>query len=130
MPKSPAFIRIKAQVLQVVAAIPRGRVSTFHSIGEHLAVMPRHVAYILAQLDAGEKVVYPWHRVVSRDGSLGTLKQGPDGRTQAEMLRDEALTVSDNTLTSGLVRVLIPAGELKSGIARQVRASDASSKSR
>jgi methylated-DNA-protein-cysteine methyltransferase related protein len=56
MPKSPAFIRIKADVLKIVTAIPLSRVTTFRSIGEHFDVMPRHVAYILTMLSPEEKV--------------------------------------------------------------------------
>jgi len=41
MAKSAAFLRIRQQVLTLVAAIPPGRVCTYQSIGDHLAVMPR-----------------------------------------------------------------------------------------
>jgi methylated-DNA-protein-cysteine methyltransferase related protein len=130
MPKSPAFIRIREQVLHVVAVIPEARVSTFQSIGEHLAVMPRHVAYILAQLTPGEKMVSPWHRVVAHDRSLGVPKQNPDGRSQSELLKDEGVLVSANKLAAGFSRLLIPAGELQSGVAKQVRPNDLPKKSR
>lgn len=77
MPKSPAFIRIEDQVLQIVAAIPEARVSTIQWIGEHLDVVPQHVAYILAGLSPNEKIFYPWHRVVPHDGGLGAVKPMP-----------------------------------------------------
>lgn len=121
MPKSPAFIRVKEQVLQIVAAIPEARVSTFQSIGEHLDVVPRHVAYILSQLSPNEKTFYPWHRVVSQDGSLGAAKRNPDGRSQADLLADEGILIADNRLALTLSRVIVPAGELQSGIAKQTR---------
>jgi alkylated DNA nucleotide flippase Atl1 len=82
MAKSPVFARIKMQVLDIVATIPETRVSTYQSIGEHLDVMPRHVASILSQLPPNEKMVYPWQRVVSGDGSLGVVKKGPDGKVK------------------------------------------------
>jgi len=71
MAKSEAFARIKDQVLRIVATIPESKVTTYQSVGEHLAVMPRHVAYILSQLDDSTKLDLPWYRVVSADGSLG-----------------------------------------------------------
>lgn len=130
MAKSPAFIRIKEQVLQIVSAVPEARVSTFQSIGEHLDVVPRHVAYILAQLSPNEKVFHPWHRVVSHDGSLGAAKSNPDGRTQADLLRDEGILVVANKLAMTLARVVVPAGELQSGIAKQTRPAQLPTSSR
>ncbi len=41
MAKSEAFARIKDQVLRIVAVIPESKITTYPSIGEHLAVMPR-----------------------------------------------------------------------------------------
>jgi methylated-DNA-protein-cysteine methyltransferase related protein len=125
MAQSPAFARIKAQVLEIVATIPPSKISTYQSIGEHLAVMPRHVAYILSQLPPNEKMVYPWHRVVSGDGTLGVAKKGPDGKTQAEMLRDEGILVSQNSIATEMTRVLVLAQELPSGIGKQTRPADA-----
>lgn len=91
--------------------------------------MPRHVAYILAQLTPSEKLIYPWHRVVAHDGSLAVSKQNPDGKSQAELLKDEGVLVSANKL-SAFPRLLIPAGELKSGVAKQIRPNDAPKKTR
>jgi methylated-DNA-protein-cysteine methyltransferase-like protein len=121
MPRSPAFVRIRAQVLQVVAAIRPGRLCTFQSIGAHLDVAPRHVAYILSQLDPAAKLEYPWHRVVSADGSLGALKRAPDGRTQAELLADEGVAVQGNTVGRDLAGRFIPAGDLDHGLRPQQR---------
>jgi methylated-DNA-protein-cysteine methyltransferase related protein len=125
MAKSAAFARIKSQVLEIVASIPESKISTYQSIGEHLAVMPRHVAYILSQLAPNEKMVCPWHRVVSGDGTLGVVKKGLDGKTQAELLRNEGLLVSQNKLTTEMARVFVPAAELPSGIGQQTRPADA-----
>lgn len=94
-------------------------------MGEYLDVMPRHVAYILSQLSEPEKFVYPWHRVVSADGSLGTLKQNPDGTSQAELLRAEGLIVSGNRIAYGFQEVFVPAEGLPSGLTRQKRPVDA-----
>jgi methylated-DNA-protein-cysteine methyltransferase related protein len=124
MAASPAFARIKAQVLEIVATIPESKVSTYQSIGEHLAVMPRHVAYILSQLPDIEKLVYPWHRVVSGSGALGVVKKGPDGKTQAELLQEEGILIKQNAVAE-LSKLLVSAQELPSGIGKQVRPADA-----
>ncbi len=124
MPTSPAFIRIKAQTLQIVAAIPASRVCTYRAIGAHLDVMPRHVAYILTMLEPVEKLEFPWFRVVGDDGALGALKRNADGRTQAEMLADEGLVVSNNSLAISMGHALIEVQALNSGVDQQTRLVD------
>jgi 6-O-methylguanine DNA methyltransferase, DNA binding domain len=93
-------------------------------MGEYLDVMPRNVAYILSRLADSEKVVYPWHRVVSGDGSLGTQRKNPDGTSQAELLRAEGVLVSGNKLGPNFDQAFIAAEELPSGLARQKRPPD------
>lgn len=125
MPSSPFFARIREHVLQLTAAVPEGSICTFQSIGEHLDVMPRHVAYILSQLDDHEKFVYPWHRVVGGDGSLGSPKRNPDGTSQADLLQAEGLLVSRNRVASPFASVFVAAGQLPSGLPRQTRPAEA-----
>jgi methylated-DNA-protein-cysteine methyltransferase-like protein len=125
MPPSPHFARIRAQVLQLTAAVPEGRLCTFQSMGEYLDVMARHVAYILGRLEDNEKFVYPWHRVVSADGSLGAPRKNPDGTSQAELLRAEGILISDNRVETGFERAFMPAERLPSGLQRQTRPADA-----
>lgn len=120
MPKSPAFLRIRDQVLRIVNCIPASRLCTYQAIGEHLDVMPRHVAYLLSQLPDHEKLRHPWHRVVAGDGTLGTPKRGGDGRTQAELLADEGHVVSHNAVVF-FDRAVMPVADLKSGIEKQTR---------
>ncbi len=121
MTGSPAFARIQAQVLQTVASIPPGRLCTYQAIGEHLDVMPRHVAYILSQLDDSSKMVYPWHRVVAADGRLGTPKQGPDGRSQASLLQEEGIGVAAGRVSAPLERHALSPAALDHGLPRQLR---------
>jgi methylated-DNA-protein-cysteine methyltransferase related protein len=125
VPTSPFFIRIREHVLQLTVAVPEGRVCTYQSMGEYLDVMPRHVAYILSQLEEHEKFVYPWHRVVGGDMSLGVLKKNPDGKSQAELLIAEGISVSGNKVLSSFEQVFVAAEQLPSGLARQKRPADA-----
>jgi methylated-DNA-protein-cysteine methyltransferase related protein len=81
MAGSPFYTRIKGDVLAIVSAIPKGKVCTFSSIGEHLDVVPRHVAYILSTLEPLETLQYPWHRVVGNDGNLGKPKSADTGKS-------------------------------------------------
>ncbi|MCP9833424.1 MULTISPECIES: MGMT family protein [unclassified Cyanobium] len=121
MAKSEAFARIKGQVLRIVATIPESKLTTYQSIGEHLAVMPRHVAYILSQLDDGAKLDVPWYRVVSGDGRLGASKRGPYGDSQAQLLEREGIAVVGNAVQPSLEAFFLPCQELGHGIPRQER---------
>ena len=94
-------------------------------MGEHLDVMPRHIAYILSQLEDNEKFVYPWHRVVSGDGSLGSPKSNPDGTSQADLLRAEGIPVTGKRLATNFELVFMAAEQLPSGLPKQRRPSDA-----
>jgi methylated-DNA-protein-cysteine methyltransferase related protein len=125
MPKSPFFIRIKADVLKMVASIPPGKITTFHSMGEHLDVMPRHVAYILSTLEPLEKIQYPWHRVVGEKGDLGKLKRSELGEPQSELLRAEGILVSKNSISDNFAAVFVAADQLNSGIKKQSRPANA-----
>lgn len=54
------------QVLHHVEAVPRGRVTTYGAIADHLGGGPRQVASVLARDGGG----VPWWRVVRADGTL------------------------------------------------------------
>ncbi len=125
MASSPYFARIRKHVLQLIAAVPAGRLCTFQSIGEYLDVMPRHVAYILSQLEDTEKLAYPWFRVVGEDATLGAPKMSPDGKSQADLLSAEGIVVRANRIVSDFDRLRLSAEDLESGLARQKRPADA-----
>jgi methylated-DNA-protein-cysteine methyltransferase related protein len=125
MAKSPFFARIKQDVLKIVAVIPEGSVATYHEIGEHLDVVPRHVAYILSTLEIAEKEKYPWFRVVGESGKLGARKTGENGESQAELLEHEGIAVEGNRICGELAKLQVTVGKLKSGVPKQVRPPDA-----
>ncbi len=87
--KPVPFAVIRAEVLGFVASIPEGRFSTYGSIARQLGVNPRHVAAVLARLDAEESLSLPWHRVVAAEGRLSQgmteeLRAEQRGRLEAE----------------------------------------------
>jgi methylated-DNA-protein-cysteine methyltransferase-like protein len=91
MAKSPAFARIKSDVLAIVAAIPKGRVASAADLGRQIDVPARHVAFILTTLDEGERAVTPWWRVVADGGAIGRHKRRED---HIAGLRRDGVTVS------------------------------------
>ena len=83
--------------------------------------MPRHVAYILSQLDDVDKLEYPWHRVTGDGGSLGVIKRHTDGRPQEKLLTEEGHRVEGDEIASRFVDVFVEASALDSGVPQQTR---------
>ena len=70
------------QVLRVVEAVPRGRVTTYGTIAEHVGTGgPRLVGRVLSH----EGGPVPWWRVVRADGSLPPCH---DGEARAAYLEE------------------------------------------
>src|SRR5262245_5046092 len=86
--------RFKGPVLAVLAAIPEGRVTTYGTIGRHLGLTARQVAFTLATLTAEESGRLPWFRVVAANGVVSTTKLGAVGRRQIARLRAEGVAVT------------------------------------
>jgi methylated-DNA-protein-cysteine methyltransferase-like protein len=87
-------VHFKSRVLTVVAVIPEGRVTTYGTIGRHLRLTARQVAYILATLTAEESERLPWFRVVAANGVVSSSKLGAVGRRQIARLRAEGVAVT------------------------------------
>jgi methylated-DNA-protein-cysteine methyltransferase related protein len=115
MGNSAAFIRIKNQVLIMTSHIPAGYVSTYRSLGEHINVMPRHVAYILTMLSVEEKDRIPWYRVVSDSGAISAPKTSK-ALEQIEKLTAEGIEIDRSKQISDFNLVFIAAANLGSGI--------------
>lgn len=104
-PKSPAFARIRAEVLAAACAVPRGRVTTYSAIAEHLEVVPRHVAFVLAGLKDAEVEAIPWHRVVAADGALRQSSRA-GLRRQKERLAAEGVAVARGPRIADFARLV------------------------
>jgi methylated-DNA-protein-cysteine methyltransferase related protein len=120
MPKSAAFARIKNQVLTITSSIPSGRICTYSSIGLHLDVMPRHVAYILTMLSPEEKDGIPWQRVVADGGAISAPKTAKAAE-QIEYLATEGIEVNKAKKIIDFEAVFIAAADLDSGIEQPYR---------
>lgn len=80
---------VRPMVLQVVAAIPRGKVATYGQVAA-MAGMPqqsRMVGRILSQLPNGSKI--PWQRVINSQGRI----TNPNPGRQAERLASEGVSL-------------------------------------
>jgi len=61
-------------VKAILSLIPVGKVTTYGSIANLLGIHPRLVGRLMALND--EPIIYPCHRVVASDGSLGGYSMG------------------------------------------------------
>ena len=95
MTQSKAFQGIRSDVIKIANAIPPGKVTTFGAIGEYMTVMPRHVAYVLSQLQPHEQDEVAWYRVVGASGSLGKNKADARGQRQSDWLGQEGVGTGD-----------------------------------
>ncbi len=99
MTGSPSYAHIKADVLAVITTVPRGKVTSFTAIAKCVGILPRHVATIIAGLDASEIERVPWHRVVADGGAIG---RHPRRDEQMRRLRADGLPVSPVGIVGGL----------------------------
>jgi alkylated DNA nucleotide flippase Atl1 len=103
MPRSPAFARLKRDLLRLVDAIPPGRVTAMDELARAINVPVRHVAYLLATLDEAEQARHPWHRTVGRDGRW--THRHPGG---IERLAEEGVGVSGGVVAGWPAIVCTP----------------------
>lgn len=80
------------KILQAVAAIPKGYVSTYGKVAE-LAGLPRHarlVGNVLKKLPQNSTI--PWHRVLNSQGKLSFPEGSEPWRQQKGRLEQEEIT--------------------------------------
>ena len=82
MRESVGLMQIRSRFLEVVAAIPEGRVTTYGTIAQHLQVTARQVAFLLATPTEKESKRLPWFRVVAANGVVSSTKLPSVGRRQ------------------------------------------------
>src|SRR5262249_20939481 len=110
MPRSPAFLRIRANVMAVIHEVPAGRVTTYGTTAEYLGLTPRDVARVLAGLSETESEGLPWYRVVAAGGVISTVKAGSLGDRQIERLRREGVDVTEQNTVEDFATLLFTPG--------------------
>ena len=91
--KSPAFARIRAEVIRLVALIPEGKFTTYGSMAVHMNVMARHVAFVMSRLTEEESKALPWHRVVSADARISPKMEAELQDLQKSRLESEGMVI-------------------------------------
>jgi methylated-DNA-protein-cysteine methyltransferase related protein len=91
--KSTAFVRIRAEVLRLVALIPSGKFTTYGMIATHMNVSPRHVAFVMARLTEEESTALPWHRVVGANARISPNMPEEIVTVQRQRLLSEGMKV-------------------------------------
>ena len=84
-----------ALILQVVTAIPQGKVASYGQIAR-LAGLGRAARRVAAALRrAAAEPPLPWHRVLRSDGQLGLPVGSAGYNEQIQRLRAEAVAIND-----------------------------------
>jgi methylated-DNA-protein-cysteine methyltransferase-like protein len=85
--------KARERILQILAAVPHGRVASYGQIAE-LAGLPRGARVVAAVLrDAGESTPLPWHRVLNAQGCIAIPRGNPSREEQVRRLRAESIPV-------------------------------------
>jgi methylated-DNA-protein-cysteine methyltransferase-like protein len=83
------------RIIEALRAVPPGSVSSYRDIAR-AAGLPNGARQVVRVLHAmAEKYDLPWHRIIRADGTIA-LDRYRGGDLQAEMLRSEGVTVSQN----------------------------------
>jgi methylated-DNA-protein-cysteine methyltransferase related protein len=86
----------KSKVFELVNQIPIGKVTNFGTIGNIVGISGQMVGWILSGMKNEEwnKLdCIPWYRVVSKDGSIASLKLGYKGEVQRQILLEQGYTI-------------------------------------
>jgi len=95
---------MKPQVLEIINRIPVGRVAYYGQVSDVLAmefeiyVRAQVVGWVLSGMKAAEYDLCPWQRVVSKTGFVSTLKLGPKGMLQLELIQREGIEIVDDVV--------------------------------
>ncbi|MBP7680099.1 MAG: MGMT family protein [Saprospiraceae bacterium] len=95
-------------VFEVTKQIPHGRITTYGAIAEYLAFRsPRMVGWALNHCSFFESGI-PAHRVVNRKGELTGRHHFPTPTMMEELLRQEGVAVSNDTVVDFDKRFIHP----------------------
>jgi methylated-DNA-protein-cysteine methyltransferase-like protein len=90
-PAVPTRAERRRRILEIVAALPRGRVASYGQVAA-LAGLPRHareVGRVLSELPDGSRL--PWQRVIAADGRVSARGVWGDEERQRRLLEAEGV---------------------------------------
>jgi len=95
-------------IWDVVARIPRGRVSTYGEVAREAGLpgRARQVGYALKHVPKGLDL--PWHRVVGAGGKIAFPPGTKPHREQARRLRAEGVTVENGRVARSFLPESLP----------------------
>ena len=90
--------KLYVTIWEMVACIPRGRVSTYGQIAEFCGIpgQPRLVGYALHNLPRGSSV--PWHRVINAKGQISLSDLDGKYEEQKKLLKKEGVRFIKETV--------------------------------
>jgi methylated-DNA-protein-cysteine methyltransferase-like protein len=104
--RSAADNPVLQTIWDIVAMIPRGRVSTYGQVARAAGLLrgARQAGYALRMMPAGMRL--PWHRVVGAGGRIVFPPVSAQHREQARRLRAEGVVVSAGRVAASAMTTL------------------------
>lgn len=97
---------LKVIIWQLVASIPKGKVSTYGQIAK-LAGYPGHARYVGTTLrNLPKNTSLPWHRVINSKGEISFPKGSEAYKKQMSLLESEGINLNNGKLTLSTVNFL------------------------
>jgi methylated-DNA-protein-cysteine methyltransferase-like protein len=84
---------VKKAIISILQKIPFGKVISFGQIANVLGVSPRVVGFVLSGMTKKEMEIFPWFRVVDRNGFISASKLGDKGLLQKVLLEQEGIEI-------------------------------------
>ncbi len=95
---------MKEKMLEIVASIPFGRVTSYGMVAQQLDIAYdiKTSGYIvwrlLSSMPESEWMVYPWRRVINKQWYISTLKLGRKWLLQKQLLEKEKIEIVNDTV--------------------------------
>ena len=88
-------MQTKQRLIEIVTQVPTGKAVSYGQLGRILGVSGLIVGRILSSMPEEEWPLLPWWRVVAKDGYVASLKLGPKGIRQLDLLTQEGFDVQN-----------------------------------
>lgn len=86
-------MKTKERLIELVNMVPPGKVIYYGQLGRLLGISAQMAGWLLSGMPRSEWIQLPWWRVVAKDGYVASLKLGPKGIEQLDLLTQEGINV-------------------------------------
>jgi methylated-DNA-protein-cysteine methyltransferase related protein len=91
-------MQIKPRLIELINMVPKGRLVSYGQLARLLGISAQMVGWTLSGMKQSEWSALPWQRVVAKDGAISALKLGQKGILQMDLLTQEGVEITDETV--------------------------------